>query len=111
MLKEAKGIETFFSQFDVNKNGRLERDEFNLLFDRINRIVDKKKEMDLADELNADELASGDQNFATDAFNKVKNVFTSSGKTDDSKLAQLVQTMERDGMSTKVFHSVCLDFQ
>lgn len=48
LIKEAKGIQTYFKQFDVNNNGTIERDEFNSLFDRIKRIVDKKKEMDLA---------------------------------------------------------------
>jgi len=48
LIKEAKGIQTYFEQFDVNNNGTIERDEFNSLFDRIKRIVDKKKEMDLA---------------------------------------------------------------
>lgn len=62
MLKEAKAIETYFSQFDVNKNGRIELDEFVILFDRIYRIVDKKKEIDLAaqNEFEGDDLASGD---------------------------------------------------
>jgi hypothetical protein len=92
MLKEAKAIETYFSQFDVNKNGRIELDEFNILFDRIYRIVDKKKEIDLAtqNEFDGDDLASGDQSFITDAFDKVKSVFT--GKpTEDSQIKLLVQ--------------------
>lgn len=113
MLKQAKGIETYFSQFDVNKDGKIERDEFNLLFDRINRIVDKKKEIDIAaqNDFSDDQLAGGDQNFITDAFDKVKNNFSNTGKTDDNKLSQLVKAMEREGMSTKLFHSICWDFQ
>lgn len=92
MLKEAKGIETYFSQFDVNKDGKIRRDEFNLLFDRIHRIVEKKKEIDIAaqNDFSGDQLAAGDQSFITDAFDKVKNVFSNTGKTDDNKLAQLV---------------------
>jgi len=35
MQKEVKAIETYFSQFDVNKNGKIEQDEFISLFDRI----------------------------------------------------------------------------
>lgn len=58
MQKEVKAIETYFSQFDVNKNGKIEQDEFISLFDRIQRIVDKKKEMDLAhqNEFDGDDL-------------------------------------------------------
>ena len=43
LIKEKRGIEGYFAQFDSNGDGKISREEFNCQFDRIERIVEKKK--------------------------------------------------------------------
>lgn len=108
LIKEAKGIETYFDQFDMNRNGRIERDEFNAMFARITRIVDKKKEKDIAaqDEFDMN-LETGDQSVFTAAFDKAKAVI--GGKEDP--IVPIIKEMEATGLSLKAFHTLCADFQ
>lgn len=72
MLKDLKGIQTYFKQFDVNGDGQVTRDDFNLLFPRIKRIVEKKKEIDFAAENDefADNIDAGDQTLNPSTMNK-----------------------------------------
>lgn len=133
LIKEKRGIEGYFSQFDSNGDGKISREEFNCQFDRIERIVERKKEADAFNQFadDSDGLARGDENFITDGFDKAKAWITGKPTTSTSNLAArtgkpvastgtgavdanlvtVLKQMEADGLNLQVFLNVCKDFQ
>ena len=133
LIKEKRGIEGYFSQFDSNGDGKISREEFNCQFDRIERIVERKKETDAFNQFadDSDGLARGDENFITDGFDKAKAWITGKPTTSTSNLAArtgkpvastgtgavdanlvtVLKQMEADGLNLQVFLNVCKDFQ
>lgn len=133
LIKEKRGIEGYFSQFDSNGDGKISREEFNCQFDRIERIVERKREADAFNEFvdDSDGLARGDENFITDGFDKAKawitgkptastsNAAVRTGKpvastgtgVVDANIVTVLKQMEADGLNIQVFFNVCKDFQ
>ena len=139
LIKEKRGIEGYFTQFDSNGDGKISREEFNCQFDRIERIVERKKQADVVNEFSddSDGLARGDENFFTDGLDKAKAWLSgkpaaSTSKTaaitgagagtnktaaitgagaDDANLVTVLKQMETDGLNLQVFFNVCKDYQ
>ena len=139
LIKEKRGIEGYFAQFDSNGDGKISREEFNCQFDRIERIVERKKQADVVNEFSddSDGLARGDENFFTDGLDKAKAWLSgkpaaSTSKTaaitgagagtnktaaitgagaDDANLVTVLKQMETDGLNLQVFFNVCKDYQ
>jgi Ca2+-binding EF-hand superfamily protein len=99
LIKELKAIENFFSRVDKNNDSRLSLEEFTQLFGRAEHIVERKKEVDFAN----DGLESGDQGIFTDSVTAVTGIL-------DGKEAAVIAEMDQKGLSVKSFHSICVDF-